>query len=298
VTTNQQSTNIDARTFDLGPVEISVATQAGPRILGYSRKHGAQLFASLPGTVLQHASAGVFRFLGGHRLWRSPEVPVSTYQPDDTPVLIAEDQAGFTVEGAADSDGVVKTLSVSQRGSYTLVGHTLENRGMSSVLVAPWAITQLVPGGTAVLPEQLESVDIDGVLPNRRLVVWPYTDLSSAEIEFAVGGVALHATDSATKTKIGLPNRRGWLAYSLGDELFVKWSPLHDDGARYPDHGASVQCYRDKRFIELETVGPLTVLDPGSSVVHREVWQLLHLVDRPLDDILASLANTPEGIEL
>jgi len=298
VTTNQQSMSVDAQVFDLGPVEITVATQAGPRILGYSRKHGAQLFASLPDTVIRHADAGVFRFLGGHRLWRSPEVPASTYQPDDTPVLITEDQSGFTVEGKADPDGVTKSLSVSQRGPFTIVGHTLENRGMSDALVAPWAITQLVPGGTAVLPEQLEPADVDGVLPNRRLVVWPYTDLSSAEIEFAADRVVLHATDSETKTKIGLPNRRGWLAYSLGAELFIKWSPLHDDDVRYPDFGASVQCYRDERFIELETLGPLVVLDPGSSVVHREVWQLLHLGDRPLNDVLASLPNTPEGIDL
>ena len=288
----------DARVFELGPVKISVATQAGPRIVGYSRIHGPQLFASLPGTVLSHPDAGVFRFLGGHRLWRSPEVPASTYQPDDLPVEITATDDGLTVRGEADRDGVVKTFSVSQRGSYTIVDHQLENRGARAVQLAPWAITQLAPGGVAVLPEPLDLVDPDGVLPNRRLVIWPYTDLASAEVEFAIDCVLVHATDNEAKTKIGIPNTRGWLAYVLGDELFVKWSALHDDDAQYSDFGASAQCYRDERFIELETLGPLVVLDPGLSVAHREVWQLQQVGDRPLNQIIASLPNTPEGIEL
>ena len=113
MTANPQAMNTDARTFEFGQVVISVATQAGPRIVGYSRKHGLQLFASLPGTVLSHPDAGVFRFLGGHRLWRSPEIPVSTYHPDGLPVEITATQAGLTVKGKADLDGIVKTLSIS-----------------------------------------------------------------------------------------------------------------------------------------------------------------------------------------
>jgi hypothetical protein len=286
------------RVFDLGPVEIAVATHAGPRIVAFSRKDGPHVFASLPDTVLRHPDSGVFKFLGGHRLWRSPEIPASTYHPDDIPVNITTDSAGFTVRGEVERDGIVKTISVSQHGSYTIVDHRLDNRGSSALRVAPWAITQLAPGGTAFLPESLEPVDVDRVMPNRRIVIWPYTDLSSPEIEFTPGILALHATDSEMKTKIGIPNTRGWVAYMLGKELFVKWSPWHDDDAQYSDFGASVQCYRDERFIEIETLGPLVTLDPGSRVAHREVWKLKQLGDRPLDQVLASLPNVPEGIEL
>jgi len=288
----------DARTFEFGPVEISVATQAGPRIVGYSRKHGPQLFASLPNTVLSHPDAGIFEFLGGHRLWRSPEVPASTYHPDAVPVEITATEDRVAVKGEADLDGIVKTLSISQQGSYTIVDHHLENLGAHAIQLAPWAITQLTPGGVAVLPERLDPFDTDAVLPSRRLVIWPYTDLASEEIEFASDYIIVHATDSDVKTKIGTPNTRGWLAYALGDELFVKWSPLHDEGTQYSDFGASVQCYRDERFIELETLGPLVVLGPESGVVHREVWQLRQMDGQPLDEILASLPKTPKGIEL
>jgi hypothetical protein len=298
VTSSQQVRGIDAQVFDLGPVEVCVATQAGPRIVGYSRTHGPQLFASLPDTVLPHPEGDVFRFLGGHRLWRSPEVPASTYLPDNTPVEITVIDDGFVVRGTADRDGIVKTISISQRESFTVVDHQLENLGVGAVQIAPWAITQLVTGGTAILPERRDLVDAEGLLPNRRIVVWPYTDMSSAEVEFEVDRVAIHATLSRSKTKIGMPNARGWLAYAVGDEVFVKWSPLHDDDAVYADFGASVQSYRDERFIELETIGPVATVDQGSSITHREVWQLQQIGGRSLDQVLASLPSAPKGIRL
>jgi hypothetical protein len=282
--------------FRLGPVTVHVATQAGPRIVGYARSDGPQLFASLPGATVAHPGSGEFRFLGGHRLWRSPEVPSITYHPDDTPVRIVEDRDGFTVSGGRDGDGIVRTISVVQRGPYTVVDHQFENLGPARVRTALWAITQLVPGGVAILPERLDPVDETGVLPNRRIVVWPYTDLSGPEIEFTPGAVIVHATSSAAKTKIGLPNSRGWIAYALDGELFVKWSSLNNEHGTYPDHGASAQCYRDERFLELETVGQLVWLDPGDVSVHREVWRLDSLGDTPIGYATASLPSAPEGI--
>jgi len=256
------------------------------------------LFASLPDAAVAHPDSGEFRFLGGHRLWRSPEVPSTTYQPDDTPVRIVEEVNGFTVSGGRDGDGIMRTISVVQRGPYTVVDHRFENLGMARVHTALWAITQLAPGGVAILPERLDPVDEFGVLPNRTVVAWPYTDLSSPEIVFESGAVIVHATSSAVKTKIGVPNSRGWLAYALDGELFVKWSPIHDEHGIYPDFNASAQCYRDERFIELETVGQLASLDPGDVSVHREVWRLVAIGDAPIGSATASLPTSPEGISL
>jgi hypothetical protein len=293
---SHESTSIETLVFRLGPVEVEVATQAGPRIVGYSRAGGPQLFASLPDAVLGCPGEEDFRFLGGHRLWRSPEVPSITYHPDNAPVEIIEERDGFTVSGGTDRDGIVRALTVSQHGGYTVVDHRLENLGSVEVLTAPWAITQLAPGGTAILPEHREMMDPDGVLPNRRLVVWPYTDLSASEITFATDSVMVEASARESKSKVGMPNTRGWLAYVHRGELFITWSPCHDENSTYPDFGASVQCYRDERFIELETVGPITLLDPGSNVVHREVWHLRPVGSDSVADVIASLPLAPEGI--
>ena len=60
------------------------------------------------------------------------------------------------------------------------------------------------------------------------------------------------------------------------------------------DHGASVQCYRDDRFVELESLGPLSVLAPGEETSHREVWSLLPTAIAGLEDVLESLPPVPE----
>lgn len=285
---------VEAQTIDLGPVEVSFAVNAGPRILGYARHEGPQLFASLPDDVVEHPAIGTYRFLGGHRLWRAPEVPAVTYEPDDTGVDVTITDAGFELVGPLGAEAIVKAVSVSQYHEFTIVDHELRNEGWTPVRCAPWAITQLVPGGTAYLPQQLVPADEDGVLPNRHIVLWPYTDLSAPEVTISQEQVTVDASDRRSKSKVGLPNRLGWIAYALGDELFIKWSALHRDSELYVDRGVSVECYRDERFIELETLGPLVSLQPGKRAVHREIWMLREAAADSVTEVLASLPAEPE----
>lgn len=285
--------NHQSETFDLGVVEATVVLDAGPRILGYARHGGPQLFASVPGEVLDRPGGPGFELIGGHRLWRAPEAPEVTYRPDSEAVTIDHDNHGIRITGPADAEGISKTITLRPHDTITVVDHTLRNEGWSPVRCAPWAITQLEPGGIAVLPQSLDPVDPDGVLPNRSIVLWPYTDPSAPELDVLTGEVVVHATDSPARTKVGQPNRRGWIAYVLADEVFVKWSPLHHDDAVYADLGASVECYRDHRFLELETLGPLVDVAPGTTVDHREAWTLIPLDGRPIGEVLASLPEQP-----
>lgn len=288
------SNPIESTTIDLGPVDVTIATNAGPRILAYARHGGPQLFASLPTEVIEHPAIGSYRFLGGHRLWRAPEVPDITYAPDDDPVTITERERGVEVVGSPDSESITKTITVTQTAAFTVVDHELRNDGWTPVRCAPWAITQLAPGGTAYLPQAVGPLDEDGVLPNRNIVLWPYTDPSSPEITIRDDEVRIRASDRVSRSKLGVSNRRGWIAYARGGELFVKWSPLHRDGELYVDFGASVQCYRDERFLELETLGPRVTVQPGKSAVHREIWMLREAPEDELREVLGSLPSVPE----
>jgi hypothetical protein len=290
--------NVETQTIDLGPVAITVAVNAGPRILGYARHGGPQLFASLPDDVIEHPSIGTYRFLGGHRLWRAPEVPAVTYEPDDGSVDVRVGGDGIELVGPLGTDALVKAIAVTQSGEFTIVDHELRNEGWTPVRCAPWAITQLVPGGTAYLPQQRTPADEDGVLPNRHIALWPYTDVSAPEVTIGQEQVTVEASDRTSKSKVGLPNRLGWIAYALGNELFIKWSPLHRDGELYVDRGVSVECYRDERFIELETLGPLVTLQPGKRAVHREIWMLGAGAADAVPDILASLPPEPDALGL
>ena len=73
----------------------------------------------------------------------------------------------------------------------------------------------------------------------------------------------------------------------------MKWSRTHRDDADYLDRGASAQVYRNDRFIELETLSPLTVLAPGERIEHREVWRL----HRASVDSIGDLTEALERVE-
>lgn len=293
MTVSQPSTDYQTEVIRLGDVEVTVVLDAGPRVLGYARRGGPQLFASLPGEVIDQPGGEDFSFVGGHRLWRAPEVPRVTYGSDSYPVAIDRLDHGVRLTGGPDGEGVAKTISLRQRGAVTVVDHTLLNAGNAPIQCAAWAITQLTPGGVAVLPQPLAPSDPDGVLPNRLIVLWPYTDPAAPEIALGASELRIHASAATTRSKVGQPNRRGWIAYVLGSEVFVKWSPLHDDALAYVDFGATIECYRDHRFLELESLSPLTELAPGAALHHREVWTLIELRGRSLEEVLASLPGKP-----
>jgi hypothetical protein len=49
--------------------------------------------------------------------------------------------------------------------------------------------------------------------------------------------------------------------------------------------------YCNDRFVELESLGPLTRLDPGASIAHVEKWDILKEIDFLPEDIRAGLTT-------
>jgi hypothetical protein len=252
-------------------------TQAvGPRIIGLAWQGSANLFAELPDETLSCPGEGAFSLRGGHRLWHAPEDPRRTYVPDDAPVVITGIESGVRVTQPVEAGtGVQKSLTITLPGqdAHVIIDHTLHNRGKWSVELAPWAITQFKVGGVAVLPQATAPADEHGVLPNRHIVLWPYTQINSPHVTWGDRYVFVEATMQSDAFKIGFPNSVGWLGYVLEDTLFVKHVAYQPDAA-YFDRGSSSQCYCNARFLELETLGPRTNLAPGESVTHRETWML------------------------
>jgi hypothetical protein len=187
-------------------------------------------------------------------------------------------------------------MAVTASGDMTVVDHLLRNEGEQPVTTAAWAITQFSPGGVGILPMAAVVPHGDDVLPNRSVALWPYTDPSESDTVFGAHDVRLGGSRRGSKAKIGTQNTEGWIAYHSRDALFVKWSPLHDDTVTYPDRGSSIECYRDHRFTELETLGPTVTLKPGDEVHHREVWQMIDVTGALIDEVLASLPVEPEAM--
>lgn len=259
--------------LDNGAINLWLITSAGPRIIGFSLAGGDNVLAILPDLTLPTAENRVYRLRGGHRLWHAPEDRTRTYMPDDLPPLIEEIENGVRATQPLESiTGIEKKICVTlpDERPRAVVEHKLTNRGIWPVELAPWAITQLKPGGLGILPQPTADT---GLLPNRRLAIWPYTNVKSPFIHWGDRFIFIEAKLENDALKIGWANPSGWLAYAVDNTLFVKEAPYQADAA-YFDYGSSSECYCGEAFIELETIGPRVTLQPGQSTSHREVWSL------------------------
>jgi hypothetical protein len=263
-------------------LELLIAEQFGPRIVSLRPRSagspdGDNLLAELPDFALDCPGAGKLWLRGGHRLWHAPESARRTWLPDDRPMLFNPLPDGVRVtESATDAAGLRKTLEITLApdAPTVTIQHTLTNESLWEVRCAPWAITQFPPGSVAELPLAPASADPDGVQPDRALILWPYTNPADPRISWGAQTVRIEGDPAATgPLKIGWANPAGWLACTVGGVRFEKRAPWHP-AATWTDQGASSQCYTNARFLELETLGPLTTLAPGGSVSHTEEWRI------------------------
>jgi hypothetical protein len=269
-----------------GSLTLWITESVGPRIIALALPGSENLLAELLGETLECPGEGSFSFYGGHRLWYAPEEPRRTYLPDDAPVSVTDLPDGVLVtQPVEERTGIQKSLAISLPGmdARVLVDHTISNLSREPVELAPWAITQLRPGGLAILPQATAFADEHGVVPNRHIALWPYTPIRSPHIIWGDRYILVEATMHSGALKLGFPNPVGWMAYALGDTVFVKYAP-YLPSATYFDRGSSSECYCNPRFLELETLGPRTTLSPGESVTHREIWMIYAEVTVPTDE--------------
>ena len=248
---------------------LLVTASVGPRILGLIGAD-SNLFAVLPDAALERPTGAPYRLVGGHRLWAAPEVPTVTYEPDERPCAIAEVDGGVRVEAPTDGAGLVKAFEIRADGEDWIVDHELRNDGVRPITLAPWAITQLRPGGCARLPLGARA---SGPQADRSLVLWPYADLDDPRLTFERDGVWVDAVPGAGPLKVGASPGEGRVSYLVGGEVFEKRVGV-DPSLPYPDRGAAVQVFVRDDFCELETLGPLVTLGTGEVTTHRETWTL------------------------
>lgn len=252
-------------TFDLGEYKVDVAQDFGPRVAGLKRGvAAADILVTLGDDSIIEHPGGVFRFRGGHRLWAAPEIAPSTYASDDAPCLVVFDDDRVTLTGTRDPAGMVKTVTLVADGDGLLVEHTIEADHDS--LFAAWGITQLPLGGTALVP--LEGPDTSP-LPNRSLILWPYTDLDDPRLGFRNVGIEIEAAEG-DPVKVGAAHWRSRLGYLRDGHLFTKEIVRSSVGV-VPDFGASYQVYVGQGFCELETIGG-QVTDGSAHLTER--WQV------------------------
>lgn len=260
-------------------IQLLISRSMGPRILSLKFGGGENILAELPDFVTDCPGTGTYHFYGGHRLWHSPEIPSRTYQPDNSPVEITLLQDRYLVtQNVEVKTGLQKSMEIRVQGDEprVVITHFLTNRGLWPVTCSPWAITQFRTGGMAILPQSCAETR---ELPNRSLTLWPYTNLSNPKVSFEKHHIFVRA-DMNEAFKIGFPNPRGWMAYWLDGTLFVKRADF-DAQSSYFDFGSSSECYCNDQFLELETLAPISTIQPRETVTHVETWDLFGGVECP-----------------
>jgi hypothetical protein len=250
------------------------------RIMGLTPAGKENLLADMSALPPLSTPYGDFYFQGGHRLWHAPEAMPRTYIPDQK-LTIEDLPDGVLLEAQTEpGTGIRKRMEIhlaKDKTSVTLT-HTLINDGLWMVELAPWAITQFRLGGTVILPMPAGNTDPAGLLHNRQFSFWPYTRINDPRLKLDDRFVLFKAEALLPPFKLGYFNQHGWLAYWLDDILFRKTFDVQAS-LHHPDNNCNVEMYCNDQFVELESLGPLTMLLPGDSVVHTESWEIATSVD-------------------
>lgn len=263
-------------------IELLVTTDVGPRIVVYKTHKGENVF-KLFKEELGSSNEDHWCIRGGHRLWLAPEDEVISYHLDNGPATWKQESPASDLEIESIQQRpqkLKKTLgiSVAQLGPRITVKHTVTNESDLPITLATWALSVMNPGGMAIIPQPPLGEHPHDLLPNRGMVLWPYTDMSDLRWTWGKKFWLLRQAENYPPTKIGLAHREKWVAYVLGDSLFIKTFPF-EPGANYPDGGCNFEIFADEDMLEVESLGPLVTLNPHASTSHTENWFLFPLTE-------------------
>jgi hypothetical protein len=259
-----------------GEIELIVTSDIGPRIMRCGFMGGQNFFRVFD------EQAGKFgepdwQLRGGHRIWLAPEDFKRTYARDNAPAEI--EIAGGTLiatQPVEPETGLQKQLVVRMAPDRNEVEvlHRMKNTLPFAIRFSAWALTMMAQGGTGVTGFPPRGRHEDVLAPTNPLVMWAFTDLRDPRWRFLHKYLVLHHDPANTDhTKLGLFNEKTWGAYVLGSEMFLK--RYHADPTKtYPDMGCSYETFASDGMLELETLSPLTEVEPNGWLDHTEHWSL------------------------
>lgn len=277
-----------------GIVDLIATTDVGPRIIRFGFVGQQNEFCEVEDQV-GTTGGNEWKIYGGHRLWHSPEHKPRSYEPDNSPIDYREIENGIILSQPVEPWAQIKKeieVTLSPDKAKVFLVHRLTNKGAWSVKLAAWALTVMAPGGKVIIPQVSRDT---GLLPNRMISLWPYTKLNDHRVYWGAKYITVqHDSKAEGPFKIGIPNEDGWAAYANHGNLFVKQFDFVP-GAIYPDFSASsFETYTCDFMTEVESLSPLTELEPDQSIEHRETWSLYSGVKMPenekeIDEIVLPL---------
>jgi hypothetical protein len=261
-----------------GEVELVMPSAYGPRVMRYARLGGRNVLGEVSPEVQGNDTPFGERWhiYGGHRLWYAPEGDPRSYYPDNSAVRVQIDGASVRLTQEVERHSQLEKsieVTLSDRGSGVTLEHRLTNHGSFAIELAPWALTVMARGGTAIFPHSPFQPHPAALAPARPLVLWSFTRMNDPRWTWGDRLFSLRQDETRPEAqKVGFYDDRGFMAYALGTLVFIKkHQPL--PGA-HADFGCNAETFTNDAILELETLGPLARLAPGATVSHREQWFL------------------------
>lgn len=256
-------------------VTLTATVDVGPRIIHLSLPGRDNLFFQNK-EQLGLTGGNEWRAYGGHRFWIAPEND-RTYFPDNRPVQVETLEDGLRLTPPPEeTNGFQKSVLITLFPDYPHIHviHSMTNHTSQPSSAAPWALSVMDSGGTAILPHSPRIDWPNKLTADNTLSLWSYTAMSDPRWIWGDRYILLRQTGGPVKPqKIGMFNSEGWAAYHLKGMLFIKFFSACSNKT-YPDLNSNLETYTNDQFLELETLGPLGNVEPGQTIEHREDWFL------------------------
>ena len=250
-----------------GDVTMTIDIRQGGKVL--SLKHGEQEIIS----QLQRPEwFGSTFWTSPQREWNWPPVQEFDKQPY-TVVQRTTDHLSITspvsqrLGLSVGKDYRIEPSRSKKRPGAFVVTYSIKNEGTAPRRVAPWEITRVVnDNGIIFFEAPLDSI-------------WP-ADLMTFTNTY---GASWYETDEAPQNRKVNANAAGWLAYSADGFLLLKqFQNLRPGEAALGEAEVQVYVNAGKTYIELESQGAYTLLQPGESLQWAVRWHLAATGDAPL----------------
>lgn len=242
-----------------------VTVEVGPRIISFGFVDSQNFLNSTRKNFPNHKKDKAYtdffgagrhwEILGGHRIWLSPESYPETYTPDDKPCEYSVTEHGAIFTYAEDTEiGVATQMEIKMDPDDTnmQVIMRIKNISDSSKRFSVWALSVCNQNGTLILPMNTNDT---GLLSNRKIVLWSYTDISSDIFHWGKKYITVKQKPEGEKykEKIGIDLNCGTAYYVLGDEILCKHFETQHPHADYPDGGCSFETYICNEMLEFES---------------------------------------------
>lgn len=237
-------------TISTGKTTMTVATDGG-KILSY--QYGDKEIIS------QTRFPNSF----GSTFWTSPQ------KEWNWPPVAEFDRLPYTVESGAtlimtsqksERLGFVvrKEFAADEASEAILITYAIINKSDQTRQVAPWEITRVPNDGIIFFDTPVDKI-------------WP-ADLMKFQ---SANGAAWYQADEAPENRKVNADGKGWLAYCANGLLLVKKFDDLDTSQPAPGE-AEIQIYVNQRktFIEIESQGAYTTLQPGEELKWTVRWSL------------------------